>query len=409
METSFGLLFYLKKPKGHKDGNLPIYFRITVDGIGREISTRLQVAPEKWSAEANRLTGKTEAAKAVNDYLNVLHTKAIQARTKLMTMEKTVTADSIKALVLDKPTETVRTIMEVFKDHNTKMRALVGKEFSEGTMERYDTSFRHTISFMQDAYGVSDIDIYKLDYIFISDYEHWLKTVRNCDHNTTMKYLSNFKKIVLICIKKKWLPGDPFAEFKMIKRRKKRKVLSQIDLNNLAGKEFSCERLRAVRDIFLFSCYTGLAYSDVKKLKGADVFIGIDGYKWITCRRKKMEKNDSSSNIPLLPVAEKILSRYKNDPVCIEKGVVLPVRSNQKMNEYLKEIADLCGITIKMTFHIARHTFATTVTLSNKVPIETVSKMLAHQKIATTQEYAQILDSKISDDMNGLREKFKAI
>lgn len=410
METSFGLLFYPKKPKGYKSGNVPIYFRITVDGIERELSTRLQVDPEKWSSEANRLMGRTDAVKAVNDYLDVLYTKAIQARTQLTAMSKPVTADNIKALVQGKSLEATRTIMDVFRDHNKKMKELVPKgEYTASTLERYETSYKHTLSFMQDTYSISDIDIQKLDYAFITEYEHWLKTVRSCDHNTTMKYLSNFKKIVLICIKKKWLVGDPFGEFKMTKRKKKRIPLSQIDLNNLATKKFASERLSAVRDIFLFSCYTGLAYSDVKKLKTTDVFIGIDGYKWITCKRKKMERNDSSSNIPLLPAAEAIINRYRNDPYCIEEGVALPVRSNQKMNEYIKEIADLCEIRIPLTFHIARHTFATTVTLSNKVPIETVSRLLAHQRIATTQDYAQVLDNKISDDMSGLREKFIAI
>lgn len=192
----------------------------------------------------------------------------------------------------------------------------------------------------------------------------------------------------------------------MTRRKKGRIVLSQIDLTNMAAKQFSSERLVVVRDIFLFSCFTGLAYADVAKLKKTDMFTGIDGYKWISCKRKKTERNDSASNIPLLPAAEAIVNKYSNDPMCIEKGLVLPVRSNQKMNEYLKEIADLCEIKIPLTFHIARHTFATTVTLSNKVPIETVSKLLAHQKIATTQEYAQILDHKISDDMSILREKF---
>jgi site-specific recombinase XerD len=318
----------------------------------------------------------------VNDYLDLLQTKAVQARNKLMALEKPVTADNIKSLVLGKLLEPARMIMDVFRDHNKKMKELIGKEYSEGTMERYDTSYRHTISFMQDTYGVSDMDIQKLDYGFITDYEHWLKTVRNCDHNATMKYLANFKKNVLICVKKRWLTGDPFGEFKMTRRKKRRHPLSQIDLNNIATKKFSHERLSVVRDIFLFSCYTELAYADVEKLKRTDVFIGIDGYKWITCRRKKMEREDSTSNIPLLPIAEAIVKRYQNDLLCMEKGVVFPVQSNQKMNEYLKEIADLCDIRVPLTFHIARHTFATTVTLSNKVPIETVSKMLAHQKIA---------------------------
>jgi site-specific recombinase XerD len=406
VETSFGLLFYLKKPKHYKEGNVPIYFRITVDGVEREISTKLDADPSKWSTQANRLVGKSEAVKSINDYLDVLQTRAINARTRLTAMDKPVTADSIKALVQNKPMEAVRTIMNVFKDHNDKMRELIGREYSEGIMERYDISYRHTISFMQQTYGISDMPIDKLDYGFLTDYEHWLKSVRNCQHNTAMKYLSYFKKIVRICIKKKWLNGDPFVDFKMTRRRKRRIVLSQIDLSNMAAKQFSSERLVVVRDIFLFSCFTGLAYADVAKLKKTDMFTGIDGYKWISCKRKKTERNDSASNIPLLPAAEAIVNKYSNDPMCVEKGLVLPVRSNQKMNEYLKEIADLCEIKIPLTFHIARHTFATTVTLSNKVPIETVSKLLAHQKIATTQEYAQILDHKISDDMSILREKF---
>jgi hypothetical protein len=252
METSFSLLFYPKKPKGYKLGNVPIYFRITVDGIEREISTKFSVDPLKWSTEANRLLGKSDTVKAVNDCLDMLQSKAIQARTKLIKIEKPVTADNIKLIVQDKPLEGKRMIMDVFKEHNKKMKELIGKDYSEGTMERYDTSYRHTVSFMEDTYKISDIAIDKLDYSFISDYEHWLKTVRNCDHNTTMKYLANFKKIVLICVKKKWLPADPFGEYKMSKRKKRRTPLNQYALNKLMVKELSNERLRIVRDIFSF-------------------------------------------------------------------------------------------------------------------------------------------------------------
>jgi hypothetical protein len=194
MKTSFALLFFLKKPKVYKGGDVPIYFRITVDGVEREISTRLNADPLKWSNEAHRLLGKSEAAKSVNEYLDVLQAKAINARTKLTALDKPVTADNIKALVLNKPLDAVRTIMSVFKEHNDKMRELIGKEYSEGIMERYDISYRHTISFMQQTYDVSDMPIDKLDYGFISDYEHWLKSVRNCQHNTAMKYLSYFKR-----------------------------------------------------------------------------------------------------------------------------------------------------------------------------------------------------------------------
>ena len=170
----------------------------------------------------------------------------------------------------------------------------------------------------------------------------------------------------------------------------------------MADKEFQIERLNQVKDIFLFSCFTGLAYIDVKKLTKNNINIGIDGERWIFTNR---QKTDTKSNIPLLPMAEQIIAKYKDHPQCINEGKLLPVLSNQKMNGYLKEVADLCGIQKELTFHIARHTFATTVTLTNGVPIESVSKMLGHKNLRTTQHYAKILDRKVSDDMKLLRDK----
>ncbi len=218
-----------------------------------------------------------------------------------------------------------------------------------------------------------------------------------------MKYLSNFRKIVNRSIRNGWLQRDPFLGFKMTKREVERIALTEFELQALASKQFPTERLSIVRDIFLFSCYSGLAYADVKKLKRSEIVIGIDGEKWLMSKR---QKTDIAARIPLLPSAMSIVNRYANNPQCIMEGRVLPVLSNQKMNAYLKEIADLCEISKKMTYHIARHTFATTVTLSNGVPIETVSKMLGHRNLKTTQHYARILDIKISEDMKELRKKF---
>lgn len=182
-----------------------------------------------------------------------------------------------------------------------------------------------------------------------------------------------------------------------------RTALTEYELIAIANKKFAVERLAIVRDIFLFSCFSGLAYADVKKLKRIEIFIGVDGKQWITSRR---QKTDTTAKIPLLPPALAIIERYRNHIQCRFDDKVLPVLSNQKMNAYLKEIADVCGIAKTLTFHIARHTFATTVTLSNGVPIETVSKMLGHRNLKTTQHYARILDKKISDDMNNLQSKF---
>lgn len=238
---------------------------------------------------------------------------------------------------------------------------------------------------------VDDIDIKQLNYEFIADYEFWLKSERRCDHNTTVKYLSNFKKIVHIAIKNGWLGRDPFVGFKMTKREVDRRFLVEDELNRIINKTFSVSRMSQARDIFVFCCYTGLAYAGVKKLTREEITIGIDSEKWIWTSR---QKTDTTTRVPLLPPALEILERYKEHPQCLNEGRLLPVLSNQKMNSYPKEIADACEITKKMTFHTARHTFAPTVTLSNGVPVETVGKMLEHRNLKTTQHYARILDKR---------------
>lgn len=227
--------------------------------------------------------------------------------------------------------------------------------------------------------------------------------MRKCNHNSTIKYLTNFRKVINRCVRNGWLPKDPFANFKMTLREVERIALTETELQTLIAQTFPTDRLRVVRDIFLFSCYTGLAYADVKKLKRSELIIGVDGEQWLVSRR---QKTDISARIPLLPAALTIISKYKDHTHCQEKDLVLPILSNQKMNAYLKEIADACGIYKTLTYHIARHTFATTVTLTNGVPIETVSKMLGHRNLRTTQHYAKILDKKIGEDMKGLKSKF---
>lgn len=405
MEKSFGLFFFLKKSKNYKGGEVPIYLRITVNGISKDISTKQSCSSSLWNVTAGRMIGKTEAAKSLNSYLDILQRKVYDARKELLETDKTVTSENIKTILQGREiNETRYMLMEIFRTHNDQMAALVGKEFSAATLVRYQTSFRHTQSFLQWKYKVSDIDILELDFEFITQYEFWLKSTRNCDHNSTMKYLSNFRKIVNRCIRNGWLQRDPFMGFKMTKRTVERTALTQNELDVLSQKQFSVERLNTVKDIFLFCCYSGLAYADVKKLRRSEIIVGIDNEKWIASKR---QKTDIQARIPLLPAALKIVNQYANHPHCMSQDWVLPVLSNQKMNAYLKEIADLCGVSKNLTFHIARHTFATTVTLSNGVPIETVSKMLGHRNLRTTQHYAKILDRKISEDMKGLMKKYQ--
>lgn len=200
-----------------------------------------------------------------------------------------------------------------------------------------------------------------------------------------------------------WIDKDPFINYTSKFNEVTRSFLNEQKIEILSTKDFKNERISQVRDIFLFSCFTGLAYIDTQQLTTQNVNIGLDGNKWIFTKRQKTK---TTSTIPLLTQAECIIEKYKNHQTCINRGRLLPVLSNQKMNAYLKEIADLCGINKELTYHIARHTFATTVTLSNGVSIESVSKMLGHKNIKTTQHYAKILDSKVSEDMMSLRQKF---
>ena len=403
MEKSFGLFFFLKQPKNYRNGPKYVYLRLTVDGVAKEVSTKRLWEPSRWSAEAGRATGSKEDAKSLNQYLDTLRTKVHEARRSLMEANASVTAETLKQVMTGRE-ENRRMVLAVFQQHNQQMEALVGREFAPGTLERYRTSLEHTRSFMQWKYGVADMAIQQLDYEFISEYAFWLKSVRHCSHNTTMKYLSNFKKVVLHCVRTGWLNRDPFLGFKLNKKEVVRTALTEKELQIISTKSFTIGRLNYVKDIFLFSCYTGLAYADVKKLKRSELVVGIDGEQWLLTQRPK---TDTVSRMPLLPVALEIINRYQDHPQCSQAGKVLPVLSNQKMNAYLKEIADVCGIQKNLTFHIARHTFATTITLSNGVPLETVSKMLGHKSLKQTQHYAKILDKKVSEDMNLLKSKLK--
>lgn len=403
MNATMSVLFFARKSKSNRRGGTPIYMRITINGERYDLGTKRFVEMGNWLPEAGRVKGSSEAAKSINSFLDSLRAKAFEHQKQILLVGRQLTMEEFKTrwqgISVDRP----RMLMEIFEQHNEQMKALVNHEFSPLTLERYTTSKKHTQEFMKWKYKKDDIDIKKLKYEFITDYEFWLKSVRKCDHNTSMKYLSNFKKIVNICLKNGWLDRDPFYGFKMAKREIERPFLVEEELNRITNKIFLIPRLAQVRDIFVFCCYTGLAYADVEKLTREEITTGIDGEKWIWTSR---QKTDSATRVPLLPPALEILDRYKDDLQCSDKGRLLPVLTNQKMNSYLKEIADACGITKKMTFHTARHTFATTVTLTNGVPIETVSKMLGHRNLKTTQHYAKILDKKVSEDMSVLRAKY---
>lgn len=401
MKTKVSILFYAKKAKAAANGLVPIYTRITINGKRIELSTNRFVEISKWSTEAGKMKGTSEEARSINNHLDLLKNQIRDAEMEIIHKKTPVTTETIKSKLLGVD-ERARMLVPIFQDHNNKIKELVGKEYAPGTLERYTTSLKHTIEFMQWKYNVSDIDITKIDHAFITDYEFWLRSVRNCANNTAVKYLKNFNKIIKLCLANDWLDKNPFANYKSKVKEVERVYLTEAEIQSIIEKDLKTERLSLVRDIFLFSCFTGLAYIDVKNLTKSHISIGIDGEKWIFTHRQKTE---SASKIPILPVTQMIIDKYENYPQCINEDKLLPILSNQKMNAYLKEIAGVCEIDKVLTFHIARHTFATTVTLTNGVPIESVSKMLGHKNLRTTQHYAKILDRKVSDDMKILRKK----
>lgn len=399
MNTKLSILFYIKRAKTTSQGKSPIYLRVTVDSKRTEFSIKRFVETHKWSSEQNKMKGKSEESKTLNTCLDILKSRIYEIQKDLIHTGKEVNGETIKNILLGID-DRKRMLIPIFQEHNNRMEALLGKEYAKGTLTRYKTCLSHTKEFLHWKYNVSDIEIEEIDHAFIADFEFYLRTEKACANNSAVKYIKNFGKIIRICLANKWLKYDPFISYNSKFIVVDRSFLDEDEIQKLSEKNLEIERISQVRDIFLFSCYTGLAYIDTKNLKHSNIGVGIDGNKWIFTNRQKTK---SLSNIPLLPKAEEIIEKYKNHPYCKITGSLLPVLSNQKMNAYLKEIADLCEISKELTFHIARHTFATTVTLSNGVPIESASKMLGHKSIKTTQHYAKILDKKVSEDMKVLK------
>tara|TARA_R110000868_G_scaffold406978_1_gene687833 strand:- start:5580 stop:6818 length:1239 start_codon:yes stop_codon:yes gene_type:complete len=401
MNKTFNLLFFIKKSKIKANGTAPIYLRITIDGIPKDIASKRYIEPDRWDNKLQKAAGATDEVKSLNRYLKTLEQEVYDAHHHMMKDKTTATASILKAK-LQGTEERTRMLIPIFQDHNNKIKELVGKEYAPGTLERYKTSLKHTIAFLEWKYKVSDIEIDKINHAFITDYEFYLRSVRNCANNTAVKYIKNFNKIIKICLANNWIDRNPFSNYKAKVREVERVYLSEEEIQNIINKDFKTERLSLVRDIFLFSCFTGLAYIDVKNLTKSHISIGIDGEKWIFTHRQKTE---AASKIPILPITQMIIDKYEDHPESNNQNRLLPILSNQKMNAYLKEIAGVCEIEKELTFHIARHTFATTVTLTNGVPIESVSKMLGHKNLRTTQHYAKVLDKKVSEDMMVLRKK----
>jgi site-specific recombinase XerD len=402
MQNLLSVLFYVKRNKEDKQGKVPIYMRITYDGKRAEVSAMRKVEISKWNSKGNIVKGYSADSKLLNRHFEIMRNRVHEIHQKLLQDHQDINANLIKDIYLGNTNDN-KFILELFEEHNSKMSNLIGKDYSFRTLQRYRTTQKHLSAFISSSYKRKDYPVKDIDTQFINAFIYYLKTELNHTHNSALKHLSYLKKIVRMAFANGWMEKDPFYNFKLKTESIDREFLTKEEIIKIMEKEFSTPRIENVRDVFLFSCNTGLAYSDVEKLTADNIVKGIDGSLWIKIKRTKTK---SLSSIPLLPIAQKLIEKYKD--VENQKGTLFPVYSNQRMNSYLKEIAERCEIKKNLTFHMARHTFATTVTLTNGVPIESVSKMLGHRSLKTTQHYAKILDEKLSEDMNSLKERISA-
>lgn len=355
-----------------------------------------------WSSTRHKAKGTDQYSRILNSYINKVNGKIMQHYTEMLTEGEPITAAAIRNryLCLD---EKRYTLMKVFKYHNDEMKVGADKGgLSSGSMKNYYSTYKYLEEFLRKRYGRPDITLAELNYRFISEFDKFCRLEKGTGQNGTMKHIQRIKKVINLAIKHDWLVSDPFKLFKCNFKPSKPVFLSEAELARLEEVELPNDKLSMVRDYFVFSCYTGLAHADVSKLTADHIVEGADGQLWA---HKDREKTDTSSRVPLLPKAKEIIHKYALHPKVKHDGKLLPVISNQKTNKYLKEIAQLADIRKNMTYHVARHTFATTVTLNNDVPIETVSKMLGHRSMRTTQIYAKVIDKKVSSDMMALSEK----
>jgi site-specific recombinase XerD len=396
MKTQLFVSFLARKAMIKKTGMVPIYCRVKYSDTTVQFSTKMDVLYINWDSKRTRVTGNSK--KAMNLKLETLRISIIEKYDELIRTNVIITAKIIVDYYKNN-TLIMNSVINVFKQHNENMKSLIGIEYSYGSYKNYKTTLKHLIKYINTKYNTNDIFLNKINYDFIYNFSQFLLLHTECNHNGMMKHIQRFKKITNFCIKNNYITKDPFFGFKISFKKSNRVYVTNNELHTLQNITLNSS-LSKVRDIFLFACYTGLSYIDLYNLSLKNITKGIDNLQWIYVKR---QKTNIPSNIPILPAAFSILKRYKK-----EKNInrIFPMISNQKINKALKEISNLCNFNKKLTFHSARHTFATTVTLTNGVPIESVSRMLGHNNIKTTQIYAQVIDSKISSDMLILRQKF---
>lgn len=378
----------------------PIYCRIVLASKKQQFSTGLNLTPELWDVESQRAKGYSIEIQLLNRQLQEIYSELIRIEKQLYDEGCTISIEEIYARYRNKSTE--HTLFEIYKERLRKMEALVGKEYTPATLKKFKEVYAHVQEYVAERFGVKDIPLKQLGYTFIKQYEEFLLE-RGLKPITINKIIQRLRQMITYALRCNYIQRDPFVDYKPLKERKQLVFLTQDELDKLEGYHFSQERLEQVKNIYLFSVYTGLAYNEAVNLRHDHISRGFDGRNWITLTR---QKTDREFSVPLLPQAEKLIGILAESRV--NDGYVLPRISNQKINSYLKEIAEIVGIHKKLTHHTARKTFASTVLLYHDVPIEVVSMLLGHSDIAVTQKsYAQVVNRNISNHMNLLEKRLQ--
>lgn len=405
VNSNLAILFWLYTQKKDDAGKAPIYCRITLDGRRTQFSTAKKIEPEYWLPKVQKIDKKAPNSITQNEDLDTIKGDLRRIFNQLSATHKAVTGEMIKNAFTGKGLDK-KTIMDVFEISLAKLRhAVKNGKAALKTQQRLENIQRKCKAFLKKEYNVSDKSLNEIKPSIGNDFKDYLSIDCNISDNTAFKYISILKEIFDLAVDKGWLDKNPIEKFKCPYKNPHREVLSMIELNRLMETSMPNKMLERVRDCYVFSCFTGYAYKEVDSLTTDNIVIGMDGNKWISlCRHKTGEPE----LVPLLPDALEIIERYKNDVWANAHNKLLPVRSNQKYNKNLKKIAELAEIKKHLTTHTARHTFATTITLEHDVPIETVSRLLGHRSIRTTQIYAKVSLKKISSNMNDLKQKLSA-
>lgn len=412
-KQNLSILIWLNRSKATKDGRVPIYIRITIDGCYEELSLGEKVLPELWDNKAKRIKGKAVGYQLINDKIQQAIVELKRHYLRLENTDRPITATLLKNVYLNKGIlkgkygeylpvsllEAADRMIESFEERMNKGLA------SKGTLTILKTTRSKIDNFILAIYNRADIPIMEMKASFATEFLDYLllKDPAKIGLNTAMKYIKKTRQFISYAKDRGWANENPLKEFRCSYKQPERQYLTMPELRRIYSKRL-IGRLDEVRDVFLFCCFTGYAYKDVYNLSPEHLIEGIDGKLWIS---KNRQKTSEAEALPLMPIALEIVEKYKDNPYCEFHNRLLPVNSNQKYNGYLKEIADLCEISKHLTTHTARHTFATTITLDNDVPLETVSKMLGHRSVKTTQIYAKITQLKVSRDMNKLEDKVK--